>query len=302
MKICKVFLTLLCGVTVIPVWAEAQSTTTLSLSLSSLPEAQVSFAHDIAIPMLRGDGPFTSGNNLTVGLKADVSPITMDGILNLTLTPVAFLQFNVGGLVSTGWDFIGLHGLGRQDWDGTNWNTVQEPFTQALWQVWAAGVFQFDLGAVIPGDWTHILFQTRQEVNYQSYTGATDKQYWEFKADGGENRNGVKYYASYVLGYQIPSPVLNMVGMMFETERKFYTFPSAASRKASGDDRMAVTISTLFNFKITDRLSALFLTIMETQRNFATSTKHYPDRVLEDEEPLQLVFNKFALVVNYSLK
>jgi hypothetical protein len=280
------------------------SATALSLSLSSLPELQMGLTHDIVFPLLRGGGPLTSGNNLTVGLKANVSPITADGTLNLTLTPVAFLQFNAGGLIGSGWDFIGLHGLGRQDWDSAKneWRTVQEPFTPALWKAWAAGIFQFDLGAVIPGDWNHILFQTRQELNYQSYTGADSKQYWEFQADGGEGRNGFKYYASYVLGYQLPSPVLNLVGMMVETDQNFYTYPDAAARAASGDDRLKWTVSTLFNFQITDRLSALFLAIMNTQRNFTTTEKDYAKRELADDKPLQLVFNKFALVAAYRLR
>jgi hypothetical protein len=288
--------------------------TSLSVTVSSLPEAQVTVSENIIFPLLQGSGPLTSGNNLNLGISANITPISLDGTVDFTLTPIAFIQVIAGSTLGSGWNVPGLgDGLGinqREAGIGSPGEIIGDPFDGLIWKVYGAGLFQFDLAAVVPGDWNHVVFQTRQEINYRANTNAASGESWLFKADGGENRNGFNYYASYVLGYQMPaSPVFNMVGLMAESDLYLYDTPS--NRSDFGDDLMRWTFSTLFNFQITKTIGTTFIVQFNTQRNYEDrgdlaaykDTKpYYQDRDLYNGDPLRLDFYRFALILNFKLR
>jgi hypothetical protein len=238
----------------------------------------------------------------------------VDGTVDLTLTPIAFLQVIAGSTLGSGWNVPGLgDGLGlnvrKPNETGGTGEIVGDPFDGLVWKVYGAGLFQFDMAAVIPGDWTHVVFQTRQEVNYRANTNAASDESWVFKADDGENRNGFNYYASYVLGYQMPtSPVFNMVGFMAESDLYLYDTPN---RSSWGDDLMRWTFSSLFNFQITETIGTTFIIQFKTQRNYEDAgdlvahkdkKPYYQDRDLYDADPLRLNFYRFALILNFKLR
>ncbi|HRZ89952.1 MAG TPA: hypothetical protein P5117_10775, partial [Spirochaetia bacterium] len=62
------------------------------------------------IPAFVGEGPFFSGNNLELSARAELSPVTVEAVGSATLTPIAFLKFQAGAAVGTGWTlgFVGL--------------------------------------------------------------------------------------------------------------------------------------------------------------------------------------------------
>ncbi|GHT97161.1 hypothetical protein FACS1894142_1070 [Spirochaetia bacterium] len=303
-----------------PVFADTEITaaTNMSLTVSSLPEAKLTLTQDFIFPLLQGSGPLTSGNNLKTTLSGEVSPVSLNGALEATLTPIAFLQAIAGGKLGSGWNVSGLaDGLGLNVPSGVYGNRTGkiegEPLDGLVWKAYGAGLFQFDLAAIFPGDWNHVVFQTRQELNYRAYTRAEPEQSWIFEADGGENRNGLNYYSSYVLGYQMPaSPVFNMVGLMAEMDKSLYDAPD--NRHDFGDDLGRWTFSSLFNFQVTERIGTTFIIQLHTVRNFTNypglpqngveakqETRYYQDRILYNDAPRGLEFYRFAAIVSVRL-
>jgi hypothetical protein len=293
--------------------SKIRDSTTVTVTVTTAPEMQATVSEHIVIPVMQFDNPLFSGNNLNIGLSANFTPITLDGTVDLTWTPIAFIQIFGGATLGSGWNWPGLgDGLGRNERTGgigSPGHIVGDPFEALVWKVYWGGVFQFDLAAVLPGDWNHVVVQTRQEVNYRAYTGVDDNVSWLYKADNGENRNGFNYYASYVLGYQMPaSPILKMVGIMAEMDQYLY---NTANRESWGDNLGRWTISGLFDFEITKWLGATFLIQVNTKRNyndpgdseFAKALKpFYQDRDLVDANPLRLNFSKFVFLFNFRLR
>jgi hypothetical protein len=296
-------------------WAEPGITdsTTVTLTVTTAPEAQVTVSENIVFPVMQFDNPLFSGNNLNLGVSANFTPITIDGTVDLTFTPIAFLQIFAGSTLGSGWNIAGLgNGLGRvvrSGGIGSPRKIDGNPFEALVWKVYWGGVFQFDLAAVLPGDWNHVVVQTRQEVNYRGYTGVGPDVTWLYKADDGENRNGFNYYASYVLGYQMPaSPVLKMIGFMGESD--FYLYKTVG-REKWGDNLGRWTISGLFDFQITKWLGTTFLIQVNTKRNYndpgdseyaKASQPFYQDRDLVDANPLRLNFSKFVWLFNFKIR
>jgi len=289
------------------------TSTELELQVSSLPEAKLSFSQSFSIPFLRGHNPLVADNNVKLVLGAYVTPVSAAGTSELIWTPVAFFLLSGGGQAGSGWNIPLGDGIGINTPVGPKMEGVQrqarieaDAFDGVVWKAWGAGTFQFDLGAIFPGDWTHVIFLTRQEFCYSAYTRADSSTSWIFENDDGENRNGWKYRATYVLGYQMPnSPILSMVGFMAELEKNLYNFEGG---DFWGDGLGYWILSGMGVFTVTPRFNAMLAIQMRTRRNhgntrYNSNDYYYQDIELSDENgQRRLVFYRAALILNYKLR
>jgi hypothetical protein len=179
--------------------------------------------------------------------------------------------------------------------------------------VHTGATIQFDLAAVFPGDWNHVVFLSYHEINCHGNTAAKNGEAWFFEADDGENRNGFNYYGNFVLGYQMPI-MLNMAAFLTEMELYLYNSPAGLDRKIWGDDLIRWTFSGILNFALTDQLSMTLLAQFRTRRNFTNfdSSKQdgsqadkdemfYQKRILNTGDPMRLEFYRIAGVFTYRL-
>jgi hypothetical protein len=314
MKLFKLFAAFLL-LSAISIWAQDEksgikTSTDLQLQISSVPEAKLSFSQSFIFPFMQGSSPLTKDNNITAVIGAEVTPVSLNGKAEIIWTPAAFFLLSGGGMAGSGWNMPLGNGIGinrpedesapkprKAIIDGT-------AFDGLLWRAWGAGTLQFDLGAVIPGDWTHVLFQSRQELRYAAYSRADPGESWVFEADYGENQNGLVYYASYVLGYQMPlSPVLDTIALMAEIEKHLYT-----GEEYWGGNLGKWTFSGLFNFSITPRFGMALVLQMQTRRNHGSSNfnnvdYYYQDYELKDDGGRRrLLFYRAALLFNYKIR
>jgi len=298
-------------------WAQDEkgaikTSTDLSLQISSLPEAKLSLSQSFVFPFLQGSGPLTSGNNIAAVLGAEFSPVSLNGKAEIIWTPAAFFLLSGGGMAGSGWNMALGNGIGinkpENESDPLPRKAIIDgtAFDGLLWRAWGAGTVQFDLGAVIPGDWNHVLFQSRQELRYAAYSRAKPGEAWVFEADSGENQNGLVYYGSYVIGYQMPqSPVLDTVAFMAEQEMPLYNTPGG---EYWGENLGKWTFSGLFNFSFTSRFSTALVIQMQTRRNHGSSNfnnkeYYYRDFELKDDGGQQrLLFYRAALLFNYKIR
>ncbi|MDR3146125.1 MAG: hypothetical protein LBU21_07595 [Treponema sp.] len=277
----------------------------LSLTISSLPEAQVSFVQGFTFPFLRGSGPLTSGNNIRTTLTAEVTPISVNGIVQGTWTPIAFLQVITGAELGSGWnirlfgsDVRGI-GINRPKADKTA-EAAGSPFDGVQWSAYLGGVFQFDMAAVFPGDWNHVVFRAYQEGRYWGYSAASATDSWFMLNDDGENRNGFNYYGSYLIGYQMPI-FLNTVGLMAEMDKYLYDTPN---RELWGDGLGHWTLSALLNFTVTDWLDAALITQFESRRNYIEANAKdlfYQYRHIDNDRRRRLAFYRVAAILSFTL-
>ena len=306
----------------IPVWALAdevegiKSSTELELQVSTMPEAKLRLIQSFTFPFLQGSGPLTKDNNVATVFSVDITPVSLFGVGEITWTPVAFFLLSGGGKAGSGWDIPLGRGVGITAPKDENAPDPGDPprqskffghaFDGLVWSTWGAGTFQFDLGAIIPGDWTHVVFQTRQEFRYMAYSKAGSGVLWVLENDEGENENGWTYYASYVLGYLMPlSPVLNGIAFMAELEKPLY---KTAGGGDWGETLGKWIFSGIFNFSIHPRFNLAFAIQMRTRRNyglynFNDDDYYYPDLELRKaggERPV--FFYRAAVVLTYRIR
>jgi hypothetical protein len=190
------------------------------------------------------------------------------------------------------------YGINRPRADSSE-ERIGSPFVGLLWSAWGGAALQFDLAALVPGEWNHLVFRAYQELRYKGNTAAADGDSWYFENDDGENRNGFICYGSYVLGYRMPLK-LNMVGVMAEMTRLLYDTPG---RERWGDELTQWTLSALANYQFNEKLSSIFIVQARTRRNYSSGDDDtfYQHRILDTASTRRLEFFRAALLVSLRL-
>jgi len=288
-----------------------RTSTDVELQLTTQPAAKLALSQTFTFPFLRGESPLTRDNNISAVLTADVSPVSVNGIAEINLTPAAFFVLSGGGKAGSGWNIPLGNGIGlnipenEADPHPRTATIDGRAFDGLIWSTWGAGTLQFDLGAVLPGAWNHVLFLTRQEFRYSAFTGAGAGDSWVFENDDAENQNGWTYNATYILGYHMPlSPVLDTIALMAELRKSLYDTPGGSFW---GENLGYWIFSTLFNFSLSPRLNSTLALQMRTRRNHGTSNfdNDYFYRDLEISGggwQRRLLFYRAALVFNYKIR
>ncbi|GHV70954.1 hypothetical protein AGMMS49928_20750 [Spirochaetia bacterium] len=284
--------------------------TEIALQISSLPEAKLSFTQSFVFPFLRGEGPLTAENNLKAAFSAEVSPVSVNGKAEFTLTPIAFFQLVAGGFIGSGWNMVLGNGIGFNEPVGTPGGLPREseisgtPFEGLFWDLHTGAALQFDLAAIFPGDWNHLVFRTYHEGRYRAFTNADSGDSWVYET-ATENRNGFRYYGNFLLGYQMPaSPLLNTVGLLAEMDLFLFDTPNGADW---GDDLPVWYVSALFNFTITKQFSLALIFQTQTFRNYADGDLlnkngyFYQDRIIDKDDPYRLMFYRAAAIMTMKI-
>ncbi|MDR0707637.1 MAG: hypothetical protein LBF60_07160 [Treponema sp.] len=255
----------ICFALALPVWAEDSSVeahTDLSLRTSSLPEAQAAIAQSFVFPFLQGEGPLVSGNNINLKLGANVSPISCGILADAVWTPIAFFTVSLGARLGSGWNYplfgAPMKGMGvyRKSSDSDEDEGVDGPgLNGVVWNTHAGATIQFDLAALFPGDWRHVVMQVYNEISFQNYTGARGHESWYYENDDGVNQNAFSYYFSALLGYQMPL-FIDLVGVMFELKEPFYNPYTGGSLTDRGPE---ITLSLAADFKLPKNVTIMVL-------------------------------------------
>jgi hypothetical protein len=283
-----------------PLLAQEETGITLEssmlLQISTLPELKLGFTQRFIFPFLQGEDPLTETNNINLGLTAEVSPISLNGIVEVVWTPIAFFEFSVGGRAGSGWNI----NLFDSDIFGIGINQPNAPgrgdgnaFDGLLWKAQAGGTIQFDLAAIATGDWNHIVFLSYHEMNYRGYTRAKANEAWFYEDDDGENCNGFNYYGNILLGYQMPI-FLDTIAFLAEMDLYLYDTPN---RGVWGDDLIRWTLSGVLSFTITKHFGIAIITQFRTRRNFEEKNwknLYYRDRTVVTSNPQHLEFYRVA--------
>lgn len=199
-----------------PLFAANTSSGNIKLIGAYPVEAKMEAGYSLKIPMLVGDGPLFSGNNLKVKGLLGLSPVAATFGFDAVLTPIALMELTLGGSLGTGWDFDAMELSGLLKSTGPIGSVLTpDPFGDVYYKGRAGVALQFDTGAIFPGDWTSVLLRTYHEFMYQGYAGAEDGEAWEYETSGAKV-NGFNYKGEYVVGYKLPL-MLNMVAVQLET-------------------------------------------------------------------------------------
>jgi len=287
---------------------EASSSSELLLQVASAPAMKLSFIQRYSYPFLQGESSLTKDNNIGIALTGELSPVSLNGVAEAVLTPIAFFQFMAGGRIGTGWninlfgsEIYGI-GLNKPDANGKH-EHYGKSLDGLLWKAQTGAVLQADLAALFPGDWNHVVARSYHEINYKGYTGAAKGESWYYENDDGyqgENCNGFNYYGNFLIGYQMPI-FLNMAALLAEANLRLYDTPG---RSKWGDDLVRWTFSLILNFSITKKMDLAVVTQFWTLRNYLEDDwrgTYYRNLTINKSNPYRLEFYEVVAALSYKL-
>lgn len=225
------------------------------------------------IPVPFSNHPLLRGNTLTLSPAVELTPVSLSPKFDVAFSPIAFLVFYAGGRIGTGWDLapMGVKGLAVFDENSKEYESVV-PFASYMYQWYLEGLFQFDLAAVLPGEWNHVVTQTRYKFLYEGLWNAGGHQeFWRWQGTA-EKASGWQYQASVVVGYQMPL-LLQLVGVQVEFEGYFdcHDFPDWAQQWEP--TFMKVGISPVMNLQFNDKHSLMMQFRFRSRRSFSTEVQ-----------------------------
>lgn len=228
-------------------------------------ELRSTFSYNYTIPVPFSDNALVRGNNVNLVGSVELTPVSIAVEPSVEFTPIAFLVFSSGVKLGTGWKVIGIDGFSNYNDSLGEYNPVV-PFRDLYFRVWMQGLFQFDLAAVMPGEWNHVVTQASYQAMYTMNTSANNKDVWCWQASPSLV-NGWEYYSSVVLGYQMPL-VLQMVGVQCEFSGYYSADDIKAQYRAFKNDFMTTQINPLAIFKFNDHHSLTVMFNFANRRGF----------------------------------
>lgn len=272
-------------------------TTTINAIVTWPPQALVGVTQNFKVPLMQFDNPLTKDNNINFKIGAELSPISFEGKFGIVWTPIAFLEFYTESRVGSGWNIKTLYGLALNKNNAGKSNYIPLNFSKSIYSFSFGGAFQFDLGAVIPNDWSHVVFRTDQAALYKAMSGVDSETSWLYQADSGENRNGWKYQASYLIGYKMPL-FLDLIAMKIDVEKKLFASPKGLDNKKWGENLFLTTFGPIINFNIKKDYNIMLLAQWQTKPLYkgGGEADFYQTRVLDTDKKTQVKFYQVGIV------
>lgn len=166
----------------------------------------------IIAPFLKFDHFLLNDNNINLTFSTDITPVSIKTSMDISITPVAFLTFDAGAQIGTGWNIPGLGaGLARNNYSGVHRYEdkdilMKDSLYGPVFKNWFSAALQLDISSIIDKPykrWTHVVmsaapsFECVELLNYSYYERTF---YWELD----NTFNGWTFSCDFMLGYKIP--------------------------------------------------------------------------------------------------
>lgn len=256
------------------------------------------FSYTIFTPF--SNNPLVKGNNVKVKTTLEVSPVSLSSTLSVSFTPIAFLVFSAGGDIGSGWSFAPMNVNGMASFDSSSNSYVAlSPFSSLHSSIWFEGLFQFDLSALLPGEWNHVVLVATYKPYYDSITtGGENGNPWLWQGTG-EKANGWQYYSNIILAYQMPL-VLQTIGVQTEFH-SFYSEKSFASQYQSWNPRFTtISINPLVNLMLASNHNLIIQAGFSSRRSFTQDSSSLEHDLLKQYEGREWFFKRFALSYSFT--
>jgi hypothetical protein len=242
-------------------------------------EAKLNATLSTSLPLFDAQHPLLASNKLALAGWVELSPVSLNLGANTAWEIVPFAKLNVGGTAGSGWNAVIANGLGRNL--PSESEVRKEPLSGVVTRFWMEPALQFDLAALVPGDWNHLVAYLAESREYKSYSAVGSSTAWEFENDGGTNLNGWKRNRTYLVGYRPPTK-LNMIAFLATSERNItHASDSPMASGGWGSDFETWTFGPTLGFTMSE--TSHFTTLLQwtSERGYTEATignRHFTRR------------------------
>lgn len=221
-----------------------------------------------------GNNFLTEGNRISLEGALALTPVSLTPKFSISCTPVAFLSLAAGAEIGTGWEILGIKSMSCYDKSEADYKQ-QSAFGTYFYKVWACPTLMFDMAALWPGDWHHVVTVASCEFNYSALIGADDDdEIFQWETTPGK-KAGAGISQNYIIGYQMPL-MLNLVGLKFNVDGYIFNNIDSQYRKYKIDYK-TYSLAGVFSIQFTEKDSLFGLVEFRTRRSYEEFSKYHDD-------------------------
>ena len=233
--------------------------------------ARTTWKTTYTIPTPLGENPLLAQANLELNGSFEFTPLSIRPIASISFSPLPFLVLEAGSSIGTGWNLLGFKGFCEYKNDSYKNLT---PFSRYYHDHWLGATFQFDTGALIEGDWTHVILLANYQMIYRDVIGIDNGKLWAWQTTEGYV-NGLGYEFIALLGYQMPK-LVDLIGIMADMYG-FYRNKDYGEYASTYGKFMRVDFNFLARLALNKINSITISTRIASRRSFATDHKKSED-------------------------
>ena len=246
-----------------------------------------------------GDNWLLSDANLVLGSALEATPISVKPNISLQFTPLPFIVFKAGASIGWGWNIGPIEGLCELNKTSCDYEAIST-FNHPYYDAWASATFQFDTGALLPGDWTHVVILASYSVTYAGIAGLDSDSIYEWQC-GKSQAAGLKYEAQGILGYQMPL-ALKLAGVMVKAGGHFDGADYGDFDETYDGDFTSVSISPVMQFQLGEKDELACLFDFSSRRSFNAEYEKEGESLYLTRTGREWYFLRFALSWTHTLK
>lgn len=227
-----------------------------------------------------------------LGAGFELTPVSVKQKISVDFQPIPLLIFRAGGSLGLGFNYLGLEGVAEFNPFTREYETLSS-IEHPYYDLWFSGTFQFDTGALIPGDWTHVVLLASYTTVYTGVAGLTKSNIFEWQCSKYK-ACGLAYDAQIILAYQMPI-ALRLAGVMTKFVGYYDGNVYGEFDKTFDGAFPEISISPVLQFSFGDRDDLTLLFDFSSRRSFAAKLNNNTDMLYTQKTGREWFFKRFAL-------
>lgn len=232
-----------------------------------------------------------SANVVLIG-TFETTPVSVRPKVSAEFTPFPFLVLRAGGSIGLGWSIPGIGGFREFNTISCKYENLST-FEHPYYELWAGATLQFDTGALIEGDWSHVLIVGSFTTVYSGVAGLKDKTVFEWQCSKGRV-TGLAYEAQGVLAYQMPL-ALKMAGVMVKSVGYFNGSDYGKYDSTFDGDFPTINISPFMQFEFGEKDQLLCCFELSSRRSYEKKVENDSDALYYKVTGREWFFQRISL-------
>ena len=244
------------------------------------------------LPINFGDHWLFEESNILFQTSGELTPVTFRTQQSFIFLPVPFFELQTGFALGLGWNFGSIISLYEYN-QVTHQYQKLSTFKNVCLEYFFKATLQFDLGAVLPGDWKHVLMIIDYKAFYRGLTNVAEDSIYTWQATKGLT-NGWQYDSNIIIGYQLP---LKFYRTGFITEFTGYYASSAYEQYNANFNGgfCTISISPFFQIKFEENNTLSILLEFSSRRSFKEPHKLDSEELTLTYAGREWFFNRIGL-------
>lgn len=227
-----------------------------------------------------------------LGAGFELTPVSVKQKVSVDFQPLPFLIFRAGASLGLGFNYLGLEGIAEYNPLTREYDTLSG-INHPYYDLWASATFQFDTGALIPGDWTHVVLLASYTTVYTGVAGLTKSNIFEWQCSKYK-ACGLAYDAQVIIAYQMPI-VLKLAGVMTKFVGYYDGKVYGEFDKNFDGDFAEISISPVFQFSFSEKDNVTLLFDFSSRRSFGEKLNKNSDMLYTQKTGREWFFKRLAL-------